>query len=176
MSKKNKYLLLGALVVLFSYITTYSQKSSFLPQSKISQVQNQTSSPSASLVMVTRVIDGDTIVVEGDRHVRLIGMDTPELTGSAAAKCFGTEAKAYMEKLLVGQSVRMEKDVSEVDKYGRLLRYIYLGDEMIDNKLVREGFARVATYPPDVKYQQMFLDSEEYAREKGLGLWGKCGQ
>ncbi len=122
---------------------------------------------------VSRVIDGDTIVLSDGRHVRLIGIDTPEVT-NGNSDCFGIEAKNYLSKLLTEQQVGLEKDVSETDKYGRLLRYVYLDDEFVNNLMVQGGFAKVATYPPDVKYQQRFLESERYARGNNLGLWGKC--
>lgn len=131
-------------------------------------------SESADLVKVTRVIDGDTIEIEGGKRVRLIGMDTPEINKTGETGCFGKEAAGYATKLLNGQMIRMEKDVSEVDRYNRLLRYIYLGDTMINNKLVRDGYARVYTYPPDVKYKDKFLESEKFARDNNLGLWSKC--
>lgn len=123
---------------------------------------------------VVRVIDGDTIEIEGGVKVRLIGIDTPELRQSGDSGCFGQEAKNYLSNLILGQRIGLEKDVSEVDRYGRLLRYVYLEDELINDALVRNGYARVSTYPPDVKYQQRFLDSEAYARQESLGLWSKC--
>ena len=131
--------------------------------------------PIESLVKVTRVVDGDTIEIEGGKRVRLIGMDTPEINKTGETGCFGREAADYAIKLLTGQMIKMEKDISEVDRYNRLLRYVYVGDTMINDKLVRDGYARVYTYPPDVKYKDKFLESEKYARENNLGLWSKCG-
>lgn len=68
--------------------------------------------------------------------------------------------------------VRLEKDISEVDKYGRLLRYVYVEDLFVNKYLVEQGYAKVATYPPDVKYSQLFLEVEQTARKNNLGLWG----
>jgi len=70
-----------------------------------------------------------------------------------------------------GKVVRLEKDVSETDKYGRLLRYVWVGDLFVNAELVRLGYAQVATYPPDVKYQDIFLKLQREARETGRGLW-----
>ena len=68
----------------------------------------------------------------------------------------------------------MEKDVSEVDRYGRLLRYVYIENQMVNETLVLEGFAVSKAYPPDVKYQEVFDEAEEEALYKGIGLWGFC--
>ena len=147
------------------------------PQVEGTQTQNSPTpiaSNSASLVKVKRVIDGDTIEIEDGRKIRLIGIDTPELNKSGEAGCFGREAYDYANKLLTGQTIKLEKDISETDRYGRLLRFIYLGDTFINDKLVKDGYARVYTYPPDVKYQDKFKESESYARDNNLGLWSKC--
>jgi len=73
--------------------------------------------------------------------------------------------------LVAGQTVRLERDVSETDRYGRLLRYGWVGDLMVNTELVRLGYARGVTYPPDVKYQELFDALEREAREEGRGLW-----
>ncbi len=123
--------------------------------------------PETTLVQaqVVRVIDGDTIEVsiEGkiDR-VRYIGMDTPE-TGEWMAP----EATAKNEELVGGKVVGLEKDVSETDRYGRLLRYVWVGDRMVNAELLWLGCAQVSTYPPDVKYVDCFLRLQREAREAG---------
>ncbi|OGG05069.1 hypothetical protein A2Z33_07360 [Candidatus Gottesmanbacteria bacterium RBG_16_52_11] len=129
------------------------------------------------MVRVLRVIDGDTIMVEPDTAVRYIGIDTPEMTGpDSTGRCYGLQAKAKNESLVSGRTVQLVRDVSETDRYGRLLRYVYVGNTMINELLVREGYARVSTYPSDVTYQQLFLEAERYARQEHLGLWGNdCG-
>ena len=66
----------------------------------------------------------------------------------------------------------LEKDISETDQFGRLLRYVWVGEEMVNAVLVRDGYAQSSTYPPDVKHQQTFLDLQQQAREQGRGLWG----
>jgi len=123
-----------------------------------------------------RVIDGDTIEVEiaGKRYtVRYIGIDTPETKHpEKPVEWMGLEAAAKNEELVGGKVVELEKDVSETDKYGRLLRYVWVGDLMVNAELVRLGLAQVSTYPPDVKYADLFLDLQREAREAGLGLWG----
>src|SRR3989344_5448521 len=104
------------------------------------------------LATVVSVVDGDTIKIEGGEIVRYIGVDTPETVDPRRPiECFGKEASGKNKQLVQGKVVELEKDVSERDRYGRLLRYIWIGDTMVNEVLVREGFARVATFPPDVK-------------------------
>lgn len=132
------------------------------------------------LATVVRVIDGDTIEVDltagGIATVRLIGVDTPETVAPGQpVGCYGREASAFTKQLLEGQPVYLEKDVSETDRYGRLLRYVHLTDgRMVNEVLVTEGYAQVSTYPPDVKYQERFLTAQAAARDAGRGLWGAC--
>lgn len=125
--------------------------------------------------LVTRVIDGDTIEIEGGQHVRYIGIDTPETVNpNTAVECYGTEASIKNKELVEGKKVILEKDVSETDKYGRLLRYVWLGELLVNDYLVKEGYANSSTYPPDVKYQDRFLSSENEARASAKGLWSSC--
>lgn len=124
-------------------------------------------------VKVTRVVDGDTIEIEGGKKVRYIGIDTSEsVHPSKPVECFSAEATKKNKELVEGKEVRLEKDVSETDRYGRLLRYVHVGDTFINNVLVSEGYAQSSSYPPDIKYQSVFTESERQAREKKKGLWG----
>lgn len=128
------------------------------------------------LALVTRVIDGDTIEVElgGQRCLlRYIGIDSPEPAGAEGdTKRLANEATEANRQLVEGKVVRVEKDVSNTDRYGRLLRYVYLADgTFVNAQLLRLGYAIVSTYPPDVKYQDAFLKIQGEARESGLGLW-----
>lgn len=130
-------------------------------------------SPSGKLTTVTRVVDGDTIVIESGEKVRYIGVNTPEsVDPRRPVECFGKEASAKNKELVAGKQVLLEKDVSDKDRYGRLLRYVWLGDTMINDMLVREGYAQVDTVPPDVKQKDRFIASERVARDGKLGLWG----
>jgi len=124
---------------------------------------------------VVRVIDGDTIELEGGSRLRYIGIDTPEtLDPNRSDGCFGKEASQRNKELVEGREVLLEKDVSETDRFGRLLRYVYLGDEMVNETLVREGYAKASSYPPDVKYQERFRQAEQEARQQQIGLWGEA--
>jgi micrococcal nuclease len=122
-----------------------------------------------------RVVDGDTIeiLIQGQVYkVRYIGVDTPETVDPRRpVGYYGKEASNKNKELVLDRVVFLEKDISDVDKYGRLLRYVYVGDVMINKELIRLGYAKVATYPPDVKYVTVFLNAEREARNSKLGLW-----
>jgi endonuclease YncB( thermonuclease family) len=121
---------------------------------------------------VTRVIDGDTIEVDisGTIYkVRYIGMDTPELDDKRPE--FSALAQEANKQLLERGTVRLEKDISEVDKYGRLLRYVYVSAIFVNAELVRQGLAEAKAYPPDTKYQSYLEEMEAKAKQDGVGLW-----
>lgn len=135
-------------------------------------------------VKIKAVIDGDTIDLVTGERVRYIGVDTPETKHPVKkVQCFGKEASEKNKELVLGKEVRLEKDVSDKDRYGRLLRYVYLpagqvgvGDLFINEFLARNGFAHAVTFPPDVKFSNLFLEAEREARENHRGLWapGVC--
>ncbi len=122
---------------------------------------------------VTRVIDGDTIVLSSGEHVRYIGIDTPEINPEEP---FARKATQVNRDLVEGKTVRLEKDTSETDRYGRLLRYIYAGDTFINLELVRLGLAEAKSYPPDTRYQLVLEAAEVEARLDGRGMWAKSAQ
>lgn len=122
---------------------------------------------------VARVVDGDTIKLESGEVVRYIGIDTPETVDPRKpVQCFGKEASAKNRELVEGKEVKLEKDVSNTDKYDRLLRYIWLDGVLINELLVREGYAKSYSYPPDIKYQDRIVAAQKLAREENKGLWG----
>jgi micrococcal nuclease len=127
---------------------------------------------------VMRVVDGDTIHVDldgVDATIRLIGIDTPEKEGPYThEECFGREASAYTERALAGREIQLEFDVERTDPYDRTLAHVWLGGELFDERIVADGYAMVATFPPNVKYVDRFLSAQRSAREGGLGLWGSC--
>lgn len=145
------------------------------------------------VAVVTRVVDGDTIVVRVDsrvegpgagdaalgeeHHLRLIGIDTPEsVKPGSPVECFGREASSAASALLEGQDVRLVKDVEERDGFDRLLRYVYLGAEMANARLVVNGYAHAYTYPPNIRWSELFVQLQREARESERGLWapGTC--
>lgn len=134
--------------------------------------------------IVTKVIDGDTIEIDTGQKIRYIGIDTPETQHpTKGLECFGQEAKAKNKELIEGRRVRLIRDVSETDRYGRLLRYVYLTDItpsassegfFVNEYLVKEGYAYAATFPPDIKYNDYFKKLQDQAMQDKKGLWSAC--
>jgi len=124
---------------------------------------------------VVRVVDGDTFeaIIDGrEETVRLILVDTPETVHpSKPVEPFGPEASQYAKETLEGKDVRLELDVSERDQYGRVLAYVWIGDRMFNEMLLEKGLARVAVFPPNVKYVDRFREIEKEAKRKGIGIW-----
>jgi len=120
---------------------------------------------------VIRVVDGDTIVIAGNRRVRYIGIQAPEM--GARPQFYGPEATQANRRLLEGKIVTLEKDVSETDRFGRLLRYVYVDGIQVNAELVREGYARAAAYPPDTRYQECLELLAQEARQSARGIWAR---
>ena len=118
---------------------------------------------------VIQVIDGDTITIEGGYRVRYIGIDTPEIR--PVPEVFAIEAWQVNRNIVEGKEVHLERDVSQTDRYGRLLRYVFVDDTFVNAELVRRGLARAKAYPPDTKYQDLLARMEAEAREAGRGIW-----
>lgn len=132
----------------------------------------------SEFINIVRVIDGDTFVIfnmyGSEEKIRLIGVNAPESRNSGKKKKeeFGAESKKYLTDLLKNRRVRLEFDVQRVDKYGRTLAYVYLENGTFLNEyLVKNGYAQVATYPPNVKYKDLFIEAQRYARNNKTGLW-----
>lgn len=137
-------------------------------------------------IRVTRVIDGDTVQLEDRERVRLIGIDAPESrhnpklardrdrTGKdyRTIIAMGEKATKFTKSLVEAKKVKLEFDVEKRDRYGRLLAYVYLEDgRMLNAELVKEGYAQIYTFPPNVRYVDMFLKLQKEARENKRGLW-----
>lgn len=139
-----------------------------------------------SNILVTRAVDGDTLVLENKERVRLIGIDTPEMHESnklyrdsqrsgqdiATIKALGKRAYEFTKKLVEGKRVSLEFDVERHDKYDRILAYVFLKDgTFVNAEIVKQGYASLMTYPPNVKYADEFLKLYREARENKRGLW-----
>jgi micrococcal nuclease len=118
------------------------------------------------LYMVPEVVDGDTIILSNGDHIRLLGINTPEI-----GMYFYQESKEVLEIIVLDRQVSLEKDISDRDIYGRKLRYLFQGDIFVNLEMVKRGFANIYTCPPDVRYSEELLAAERYARENDLGLW-----
>jgi micrococcal nuclease len=125
--------------------------------------------------LVTNVVDGDTIHVlihNQKETVRLVLVDTPETKHpNKPIEPFGSEASKFVKDLLEGKKVKLEQDISTTDRYGRLLMYVWLNDRMVNEILLERGLARVAVFPPDVKYVEAFRAVQKKAQEAQLGIW-----
>jgi micrococcal nuclease len=130
---------------------------------------------------IERVVDGDTVIVSiygSSERLRLIGIDTPEtVKPNTPVQCFGPEASAFTKSLLPkGTAVRVVRDVEARDAYDRLLGYIYRADDalFVNLEIVRQGYANLLTFPPNVAHVDEFRVAAEAARTAHLGLWSSC--
>lgn len=127
---------------------------------------------------VIKVYDGDTITVKmlnsGDKYkVRLIGIDTPELKDNKHGKKspYASLCKKYLSDLILNKDIELECDVQRFDRYNRLLAYVYYKGEMVNLKMLKEGYAKLYTVPPNVKYVERFKDAQAEAHNERRGLW-----
>jgi micrococcal nuclease len=137
-----------------------------------------TSAGGTAQAQVTRVIDGDTIEVRisgAEDEVRYIGIDTPEtVKPDTPVQCFGPQSSSANHRLVDGRQVRLVFDRERRDVYGRLLAYVYVGDDFVNAQLVRGGYARTLTIPPNTAHAGLFHRLAEKAGRAGRGLWGVC--
>ncbi len=138
-------------------------------------------------ILVTRVVDGDTLQLESGEKVRLIGIDTPEMHESnklyrdaqrakeniTTIQKLGRRSYQFTRELVEGKRVSLEFDVERYDKYKRLLAYVYLKDNnlFVNAEIVKQGYASLMTYPPNVKYVGLFQKLYQEARDNRRGLW-----
>ena len=126
---------------------------------------------------VRRVIDGDTIELTDGRLIRYLGIDTPELRRREGDRWvidpepFGQDAKDANARLVEGKTVTLEYDAQTHDRYGRLLAYVYVDGQMVNAKLLEEGYASALTIPPNVRYTERFRRLVQKARRTQRGLW-----
>ncbi len=137
---------------------------------------NNLRSGSVAVYEVKRVIDGDTFLLADGDVVRMLGVDTPE-----EKECYYSEAKEMLVKLLEGKNVELRKDVTGVDDFGRLLRYVILPNNnplqnniLVDEYMVREGYGDMQNNPRDKLYNGVLLEAREQAEKERKGIWGAC--
>lgn len=135
--------------------------------------------PPGQTTRVASITDGDTLRTTDGTRVRLIGIDTPETKDPRkGVQCFGQEASAaHLALIPPGTEIVLVNDVEPRDRFGRSLAYVYRARDglFINAELVRQGFAFVSTYPPNVAHVNEFVQLNADARNAGLGLWGACG-
>lgn len=122
--------------------------------------------------VVVRVVDGDTLLLDGNERVRLIGVDTPEsVDPRRPVEVFGKEAAAFTRRLAEGKRVRLAYDQQLTDRYGRTLAYVYLEDgTFLNAEIIRQGYGHAYTRFP-FYYADEFLEYEREARAARRGLW-----
>lgn len=132
------------------------------------------SAAQAEWARVAHVLDGDTVILEDRRHVRLLAINTPEVAGKTrAAEPGGEAAKRWLKQRVEGQRVRLEKDRDKRDKYGRWLYYLFDRDgDLLNERLLANGLAVLSIHPPNLKYQARLQLAEGQAEAKELGIWG----
>jgi micrococcal nuclease len=145
------------------------------------QVRKSLKMNSFQRAMVQRVIDGDTIELTNRKRVRFIGINTPESTYKI--ETYGKEARNYSQEKLAGRTIWLQKEISDIDRYGRLLRIVWLEQpfdsqdegeirlKMFNAELILNGYAEPSTFPPDVKYSAYFRQFAREARSQRVGLW-----
>lgn len=179
MNKKQKIYILA---IILTVLQLFFGKNN--PLSKVSLIPTNIPTPTTFVgdkqtVLVTRVVDGDTIEIEGKIKVRYIGVNSPEIYHDSTGKktgeqCFANEASLENKKMVEGKRVTLIKDISEKDKYGRLLRYVYVDDLFVNDYLITNGYAKIMTIKPDIKYSLEFKQKEKEAKVNNLGIWKKC--
>jgi micrococcal nuclease len=123
--------------------------------------------------IVKRVIDGDTIVLDDGRHVRLIGVDAPEIKSPySEGEPFGYESKAYLKRLIERRLVTIKKGPEPYDKYNRTLAYVYLNSMLINAQIIKDGYAK-AYRRFDFPEKELFISYEKEAQAKRIGMWKK---
>ena len=157
--------LAGILIVIISIGGVLSQGESDFNSEIIPESGND------NLVTVVRVIDGDTIVIDGNVHIRLLGIDAPEV-----GECFYEESKDTLINLVQGEDVQLQKDVSDKDNFGRLLRYVFLSNDnlFINKVLLEQGCADVMSSGQDLIYRRLLTSSRNQAITQREGMWGTC--
>lgn len=165
----------GINVILFSLGLVWPETWEKLSRMDVFTEDVSVSKDDANALRVKRIIDGDTVEMGNGEKVRYIGVNTPEsVDPRKGVECFGKEAAQFNREMVEGKVVRLERDISDRDRYGRLLRFVYLEDgTFVNERLVREGYASVSTYPPDVSKKEIFLRAENEARKVERGLWSK---
>jgi len=186
--KMNKIivLLLIGLLALTGYLFSGDLDPSFHSQEEVKWKIPIGRSYDYSNILVSRVIDGDTLLLENNERVRLIGIDTPEIHESsklnrdaqrsgqdlAVIKRMGNRSYEFTKALVEGKRVKLEFDVERFDKYKRILAYVYLADgTFVNAKIVEQGYASLLTYAPNVRYADLFTELYRQSRENRRGLW-----
>ncbi len=123
--------------------------------------------------VITRVVDGDTLIIETGERIRLLGVDTPETKHpNRPAEPWGHEASEFTRQHVEGQRVQLEFDRERQDRYGRWLAYVFRDDWFLNEELIRQGYSRAETrFPFRSDRQRLFRKAEQEARDERRGIW-----
>lgn len=117
-------------------------------------------------VLIKNVLDGDTAETENGEHIRYIGINAPEKNDPLEKESF-----EFNKKLVFQKNVKLEFDIAQKDRYGRILAYVFVGNTFVNSEMIKNGLAAAQTIQPNVKYQDIFLSLQKQAREMCLGIW-----
>ncbi|MFH1282324.1 MAG: thermonuclease family protein [bacterium] len=172
---KKRFYSKPAVISIILLITVFSVIRIYRPNIKLGNFAFSSTLPNEAFVK--NVIDGDTIELNSGDLVRYIGIDTPEVRINIGSKWelnpedFALEAKSFNAGLVEGKKVRLEYDVEKRDKYKRLLAYVFKDNIFVNAELLRQGYAALYTFPPNVKYTEEFVKFQEEARKNSRGFW-----
>jgi micrococcal nuclease len=173
-SLRGKHPILRLLIVAILALGAYLGKSQWSGTNPSVSPSTSTAASSDELVLVERVVDGDTLVLSGGDRVRLIGVDTPETHHpTKPVQPFGPEAYEFTRRKVEGKRVQLKFDPGETkDRYGRTLAYVYIDGEFLNELLIRQGLARALTnYPFSSDMKQVFRTAEAQAKAAKRGVW-----
>ena len=177
-NKNNKLFKLRPIIIIILVFLAGILGRDLLPLSNSILIKgDMTGDPNTRLYLVTEVIDGDTIIVNGSTRVRLIDIDAPERD-----ECYYDESKMALVNLVEGEYVRLEKDISGVDRFCRLLRYVFLpqgdlmDDTFVDNYMVEQVFADIRDLSQDRRYRSILIHGRNEAVAMEKGMWSACEQ
>ena len=165
------------LTILSLAVLLYQAETGPLFEQTVGTTQSGGLSSVTNEATVARVIDGDTFELSDGERVRLIGIDSPESVKSGTGvECFGRESSEFLREFIEGKNVRLESDRTDRDRYGRLLRYVYLGEVFVNEQIVQGGYAESTVYRPDIRFQAVFDEAERQAKQERKGMWmaGAC--
>lgn len=156
------------LVAIFSFAAGMLFKIPVSNQNKTDTTILSVSPTPLSDFLVSEVLDGDTIRIETGEKVRYLGIDAPEQN-----EAYGLTAARYNKQFVLGKRIRLEYDYEEHDQYGRLLAYVFAGNDFINEKMIKEGYAKVYTiaHTRKLKYIDRLEAAETWARERHNGMW-----
>lgn len=175
-------LLVSVIALVFSAGINQDSITKFFSNEILVENRKAPSDLSLEKVVVSIVIDGDTVKLEDGRTIRYLNVDTPETKkASTPVMCFGPEASEFNRRMVENKTIWIKGDKQDQDRYGRYLRFIFLSEEAagnIDNSLnaliVKEGYGRTSIYKPNNTFEKKFYDYQKQAQEKKSGIWGAC--